>query len=268
MGIFSRLVQVIKSNLNDLLNRSEDAEKMLNQVVSEMADQLISAKKQVAGAIADEKRLSKQLEQEQANATDWEKRAMLALKANDEPLAREALVRKRDHEGLAANFHEQWSKQHAAVEQLKTALSSLNDKIEETKRKKNLLIARKTRAAAQQSIQETMSGLRDQGAFSTFERMAAKVDQIEAEAEAHAELAEQNTGDALASRFSKLERDAGADDELLMLKQKMGLSLPAAPWFAELPVHAEVDANLVERSAEATFEDDESDKTAPRRVGR
>jgi len=233
MGIFSRLAQLIKSNLNDLISSSEDPEKMLNQVVLEMSNQLIEAKKQVATSIADEKRLAKQLEQETANATEWERRAMMALRAGNEDLAKEALARKKDHDQLVATYQDQWSKQKAAVEQLKRALRMLNDKIEEAKRKKNVLIARKKRAEAQKSIQETMSGLRDQSAFETFDRMAGKIDQMEAEAEAASEIQEEYTGDTLASQFSHLEKTAGADDDILALKRKMGLlppeELPAAP---------------------------------------
>ena len=92
MGIFSRLAQLIKSNLNDLISRSEDPEKMLNQVVLDMNNQLVEAKKQVAASIADEKRLAKQFEQEAARAQEWERRAMLALRAGNEALAKEALV--------------------------------------------------------------------------------------------------------------------------------------------------------------------------------
>jgi phage shock protein A len=227
MGIFSRLAQLIKSNLNDLISRSEDPEKMLNQVVLEMNTQLNEAKKQVAASIADEKRLAKQLEAEQAKATEWEGRAMMALRAGNEELAKEALARKREHEQLAQSYREQWDKQKAAVEQLKKALRMLNDKIEEAKRKKNVLIARKKRAEAQRAIQETMSGLKDQSAFETFDRMADKIDQLEAEAEAGAEIAEEYTGDVLASRFSQLEKSHGADDDLLALKRKMGLAPPA-----------------------------------------
>jgi phage shock protein A len=84
MGIFSRLAQLIKSNLNDLISQSEDPEKMLNQVVLDMNTQLIEAKKQVASSIADEKRLAKQYEQEAASAAEWERRAMMALRAGNE----------------------------------------------------------------------------------------------------------------------------------------------------------------------------------------
>ncbi|WP_394842553.1 PspA/IM30 family protein [Pendulispora brunnea] len=245
MGIFSRLAQLIKSNLNDLISKSEDPEKMLNQVVLDMNTQLVEAKKQVAASIADEKRLAKQHEQEAANATEWERRAMMALRAGNEELAKEALARKKEHDQLAATFKDQWTKQKTAVESLKRALRMLNDKIEEAKRKKNVLIARKKRAEAQRAIQETMSGLRDQSAFETFERMSNKIDQLEAEAEAGAEIQEEYTGDVLASQFAHLEKTAGADEELLALKRKMGLA-PAepAPVAAPEPVQARVEAPL------------------------
>jgi phage shock protein A len=226
MGIFSRLAQLIKSNLNDLISRSEDPEKMLNQIVLDMNNQLVEAKKQVAASIADEKRLAKQLEQETANAQEWERRAMMALRAGNEQLAKEGLARKREHDELAATYSEQWTKQKAAVEQLKKALRLLNDKIEEAKRKRNVLIARKKRAEAQRAIQETMSGLRDQSAFETFDRMAQKIDQIEAEAEAQTEIAEEYTGDRLASQFQQLERTHSADEDLVALKRKMGMLPP------------------------------------------
>src|ERR1019366_3343748 len=169
--------------------------------------------------IAGEKRLAKQGEQEAANAAEWERRAMMALRAGNEELAKEALARKREHDELANTFKEQWTKQ-----------------------KKNVLIARKKRAEAQKAIQETMSGLRDQSAFETFDRMSQKVDQIEAEAEAEGELAEEYSGDVLASQFSQLERKHGADEDLTALKRKMGM-LPAEEAKApEAAVQARVEA--------------------------
>jgi phage shock protein A len=242
MGIFSRLAQLIQSNLNDLISKSEDPEKMLNQVVLDMNNQLVEAKKQVAASIADEKRLAKQSEQEAANAAEWERRAMMALRAGNEELAKEALARKREHDELAATFKDQWTKQKNAVDQLKKALRMLNDKIEEAKRKKNVLIARKKRAEAQKAIQETMSGLRDQSAFETFDRMSQKVDQIEAEAEAQADLAEEYSGDVLASQFQNLERNASADEDLTALKRKMGILPPEEAKAPAAAVQARVEA--------------------------
>lgn len=241
MGIFARLAALIKSNLNDLISKAEDPEKMLNQVTQDMEQQLVEAKKQVAVSIADEKRLAKQAEQELANAAEWERRAMLAIKAGDDNLAKEALSRKKEHDGLAATYKDQWQKQKAAVDQLKTALRVLNAKIEEAKRKKNVLIARKKRAEAQKAIQETMTGLNNVSAFETFDRMATKIDQLEAEAEAASELHEQYTGDSLAHKFNQLEATAGADDDLMALKRKMGLAPPEAPKATPPPAQVRVE---------------------------
>lgn len=229
MGIFRRLAQLIKSNINDLISRSEDPEKMLNQVVVEMNQQLVEAKKQVAVAIADEKKLLRQTEAEREKAQEWERRAMLAVRAGDDALATEALARKKEHEALAAQFEEQWRKQKAAVDQLKNALRVLNNKIEDAKRKKNVLIARKKRAEAQKAIQETMSGLQNASAFETFDRMAQKIERMEAEAEAGAELAEEYTGDVLAHKFQQMEATVGANEDLIALKRKMGLLPPEPP---------------------------------------
>jgi phage shock protein A len=263
MGIFSRLAQLIQSNLNDLISRSEDPEKMLNQVVLDMNNQLVEAKKQVAASIADEKRLAKQFDTEAANAQEWERKAMMALRAGNEPLAKEALARKREYDELTTTLKDQWTKQKAAVDQLKKALRLLNDKIEEAKRKRNVLIARKKRAEAQKAIQETMSGLRDQSAFETFDRMSAKIDQIEAEAEAQADLAEEYTGDTLASQFQQLERTHTADDDLVALKRKMGM-LPPEEAPAQ-PVQARVEAPPAKTEQEelaAALEEMEAEQAA------
>jgi phage shock protein A len=226
MGFFSRLAQVIKSNLNDLINRAEDPEKMLDQVVSDMRGQLVEAKKQVAVAIADEKKLAKQHEKELATATEWEQKAMLAVRAGDDNLAKQALARHKEHVAIAAQYEAQWQKQKHSVEQLKVALRALSNKIEEANRKKGVLIARKRRADAMKSIEETMSGLKDASAFETFDRLEKKVEQAEAEADAHSEINREMGGDVLKQRFEELEDEAGADEALLALKRKMGVLPP------------------------------------------
>lgn len=225
--MFSRLARLIKSNINALISSSEDPEKMLNQLIRDMTEQLNLAKTQVAGAIADEKRLARQVEGEAAKASEWEKKAMLAVKSGNDVLAREALARRKEHDGLAVQLREQWQKQKTAVDQLKLALRALNGKIEEAKRKKGVLIARKKRAEAQKAIHETMSGLKNGSAFEAFDEMAGRIEQLEAEAEAGAEMNEEFTGDVLAHKFRELETTARADDDLLELKRKMGLAPPA-----------------------------------------
>jgi phage shock protein A len=228
MGIFARIARLIKANLNALISGAEDPEKILTQLLEDMAKQLAEARQQVAVAIADEKGLQKRVQVEKDLAADWERKAMLAVRANNDALAKEALARKQEHTALYEQYQAQWQKQKTSVEQLKLALRALNNKIEEAKRKKSLLVARQKRAEAHSKIQETMSGLKNASAFEAFDQMASKVDQIEAQAEAHSELAEEYSGDRLAARFGELETTARADDDLVALKRKMGV-LPPEP---------------------------------------
>jgi phage shock protein A len=225
MGIFSRLGSLIKSNLNDLISKAEDPQKMLNQIVVDMQNQLVEAKKQVAVSIADQKRLEKQRDEQSELSKEWERKAMLAVRAGDDVLAKEALRRKSEHDNQLGEFTKQSGLQKEAVDKLKEQLRTLNDKIEEAKRKKNILIARQKRAEAQQAIQNTMRGLSDTSAFDTFERMSQRVDQIEAEAEATTELGGELAGDTLQAKFKALESGGtGGDMALAELKAKMGLA--------------------------------------------
>src|ERR671934_1224808 len=175
MGIIDRLSQMLRSNINDLISRAEDPEKMLNQILIDMRGQLVKAKQQVAAAIADEKRLRDQADQELRQAQDWERRAMLAVQEGRDDLAKQALVRHGEHLGHGHQLEETWAGHRAETERLKNALRDLNDKIEEAKRKKNLLIARQRRAQAQKRIAETMSALSERSAFEAFARMEEKI---------------------------------------------------------------------------------------------
>ena len=227
MGLFSRLGTLIRSNINELINKAEDPEKMLNQVLVDMKTQLVEAKKQVAVAIADEKRLKKQYEMEAAKSLEWEKKAMLAVKAGDDNLAKAALARKAEHEEVAETLRQQWEAQKASVEQLKMALRGLDAKIEEAKRKRNILVSRQKRAEAQRTINETLTNINSSSAFDTFERMTDRVTQIEAEAEATAELGGALPEATLDAQFKALAASS-VDDELAALKKKMALQAAEA----------------------------------------
>src|SRR5207248_1950164 len=137
----------------------EDPEKMLNQLIVDMRSQLAKAKQQVAAAIADEKRLSAQVDTEKKSAEDWERRAVLAVQEGRDDLAKQALLRHNEHAQGAVQLHETWIKHREETEKLKLSLRQLNDRIEEAKRKKNILIARQKRAEAHKRIQETMSSI-------------------------------------------------------------------------------------------------------------
>jgi phage shock protein A len=257
MGIFARLAALIKANINDLISQAEDPIKMLDQAVIDMANQLIEAKKQVAIAIADEKRLAKQAEAEAAKAAEWERRAMMAVRAGDDTLAMEALQRKKEHEGLAVTYKEQWAKQKKQVDQLKMALRVLNSKIEEAKRKKQVLKAQFQRAKATKHIQETLAGLNENTALDAFQRAEDKVLQMEAEAEATGELAEEYSGNVLEHRFAKMEVNQGATDDLELLKQKMGLAPVPEPTPEQVRVEADAGGATDELAELSQAEQDE-----------
>jgi phage shock protein A len=227
MGLFDRLSTLLRSNINDLISRAENPEKMLTQLIVDMKTQLAKAKQQVAGAIADEKKLQADAENMKKQADDWERRAMLAVQEGRDDLAKQALGRYNEQLQGAQQLHETWLRHKAETDQLKLSLRQLNDKIEEAKRKKNILVARAKRAEAQQRIQETLSGMSDKSAFESFERMAEKIEATERKALASAELNEEVSGDRLARQFEVLEYKGSSDQQLLDLKAKMGL-LPAS----------------------------------------
>jgi phage shock protein A len=229
MSIIQKLSTLFKSNINDLIARAEHPEKMLNQIILDMRDQLARAKREVAGAIADERKLRIQVEDESKQSRDWEKRAVLAVQEGRDDLAKQALLRQSEHGDRATSLRLTWQAQASETDKLKSSLRQLNDKIEEAKRKRNLLIAKQKRAQAQKRIHETMSGLSDSSAFDAFNRMAERIEAEEMRTLAAAEVTESLSGDTLEKEFAQLEAGSShgeAEGRLLALKREMGL-LPA-----------------------------------------
>jgi len=222
MGLFSRFKRAVKSNINDMISKAENPEKMLNQLIVEMNEQLIESKKTVAASIADEKKLERQIGMNRDQADEWERKAMLAVKSGEDDMAKKALLRKQEYDNTIRQYQIQWQAQVESVEQLKGALRQLQQKIEEAQRKKNLLIARAKRAEAHKRMQQTMSSMVDTSAFELFDRMSEKVEQIEAEVDAMREIDASATGDTLERQFQALEAsDSSADKLLDDLKAKM-----------------------------------------------
>lgn len=227
MSIFQKLSTLFRSNINDLIARAEDPEKMLNQIILDMRDQLARAKREVAGAIADERKLRVQVEDEAKQSRDWEKRAVLAVQEGRDDLAKQALLRQSEHGERTNSLRQTWQAQANETEKLKTSLRQLNEKIEEAKRKRNLLIAKQKRSQAQKRIHETMSGLSDNSAFDAFNRMAERIEAEEMRTLAAAEVSESLSGDTLEKEFARLESGGEAEERLLALKREMGLLPPS-----------------------------------------
>ena len=216
MGVFERISRIIRSNISDLLDRAEDPEKVLQQIMVDMQQDLREAKLHVAAAIRDQKKLETRYQENLDLSDRWEKRAISAVEEGDDALAKEALRRKRNFEQLAKGYKEQLEEQTRSVKLLKTSLAALEAKIEEARRRKDLLIARQKRAQAQKAISESMNGMSKSSALAVLERMEGKVKAAEIHAEAIAEL----EAESLEARFARLDNE-DVDDELAKLKAKL-----------------------------------------------
>lgn len=230
MGIFGRISTLFKAEANAAIDKMEDPEKILNQTIRDMSEQLNQAKSQIAESIAYEKRLKIQYDKALERAKEWENKAMMAVNANRDDLAAEALGRQAEAQKEADAFRVQWQAQKAGCDKLKEQLKVMNNKIEEAKRKKGLLVAQAKRAEASKTIHKTLAGMSDSAAFSTFDRMAEKVETLEAEAQASEELAVEygsSTGDQLDKEISNLKPTVSNNDALAALKARMGKTAPA-----------------------------------------
>ena len=216
--MFDRVGMLVRANINDLLDRAEDPEKMIKQLLQDMENQLIQVKTQVAAAIADEQRLKERWQQNQQQADEYQRKAELAVRKGDDELAKEALSRRNTYLQTANGFKEQYEDQARQVEQLKDALQQLESKIEEARTKKDLIIARSRRAKAEQQIHQTMARVDTTGVMGTFERMEEKVRTEEARAKALGDL----DHDTLDTRFKQLEQEDELDRQLRELKGQVG----------------------------------------------
>jgi len=217
MGLFDRLWRVIRANINSLVGAAEDPEKILEQAVMDMQEDLVQLRQAVAGAIAAQKRTERQCSQAESTAAEWYQRAQLALQKGEENLAREALTRKKSYQETATAMKASLGQQNAVVTQLKENMRALESKISEAKSKKDMYIARARSAKASERLQEMMGNLNTGSALSAFERMEEKVMQLESRSEAIAEL---GTND-LEKKFLSLEGAEDVDSELAAMKAQM-----------------------------------------------
>ncbi|MEH1838973.1 MAG: PspA/IM30 family protein [Nostoc sp.] len=237
MGLFDRIKRVVSSNLNDLVNKAEDPEKMLEQAILEMQEDLVQLRQGVAQAIASQKRSEKQYNDAQNEINKWQRNAQLALQKGDENLARQALERKKTYTDTSTALKASLDTQSTQVETLKRNLIQLESKISEAKTKKEMLKARITTAKAQEQLQGMVRGMNTSSAMAAFERMEEKVLMQESRAQAAGELA----GADLESQFALLEGNSDVDDELAALKAQM--LPPATPVTqAQLPPQQETTA--------------------------
>lgn len=218
MSIFARIRDLLSANINSMLDTAEDPEKMANEYLRQLESQLYEAKTNVAAAMADATKLNTQETRYGAEAESWDRKAEAALKAGDENLAKAALSRKVQAAKLAQQYKEQSDSQDSQVEQLQNALVQLESRIAETRAKKELIIAKKNRAATQEAIQRTVRGIGNINALEKLDDLEERVDDQLNRAEAMAKLEE----GSLEAKFKDLEKETEVDAELAELKRRLG----------------------------------------------
>lgn len=224
MGIFNRIADIFKANVNDALDKAEDPEKMIKQMVVEMEESVNKATLAVGNAIANEKQLERKISRSRQLALDWNQKAMQAVQAGRDDLAKAALEKKANADRAVRDLEAPYEQAKAASANMRQKLDVLKGKLEEARSRQNTLIARTQAAKAQKQIAQSFSGV-GSDAFSKFDKFENKVEQLESQAEAFDQLA--GNENALDQEFRQLETGAGADSDLLALKRSMGL-LPEA----------------------------------------
>jgi len=219
-NLFRRINDIITANINDLIDRVEDPELMIKQIIREMEENIARAKEGVIDAIAGEKQLAKDLERHRRLSSEWTKKAEDALRADNEELARAALMRKKEYDNVIQSLEPAWESAKATSEHLKKQLHALEAKLEEAKRKRSMLVARQRAAQAREYMGDTLSHFKaGLDAHANFTRMEDRVAEMEARAEAMNEV----NGEA--SRLEKdviaMEVEREVENELAALKKKV-----------------------------------------------
>ncbi len=219
MGIFKRIWDSIKRNINGEVRNSENPIKELEQLIIEMKKQLEEAKVSVADVVGDERELSKKVEEQEMIVSRWNDKAKDAVKINDDNLAMKALIRRDEEKEVLKVYQKDWETQKEMLEKLTQSLRSLNDKIREAKRKKDLLVARSQAVKSQMKINRTMEGFGSSG--TKLKKVQNTLEDMELKIESEMELEKQLAGEDLEAKFKKLVDTKKYRDELEELRREM-----------------------------------------------
>jgi len=218
MALLERVSTLVRANLNDLIDKAEHPEKMIKQVILDMHNQLLQVKTQVAIAIADQHLLEKRRKENEDKVAEWMRKAELAVDKKQDDLARAALERVESYRGLTDGFAQQITDQKAQVDNLKTALRQLEQKLTEAQAKADLLIAQHRRARAVGKASDAKMAAGNGASAAAFHRMKVKVAHSEALSQAKSEIAADN----MEERLAALEKEDRIEQLLLELKTKRG----------------------------------------------
>ncbi len=216
MALLERVSTLVRANLNDLIDKAEEPEKMIKQVILDMQNQLLQVKTQVAIAIADLHLLENKQKENEEKIAEWMRKAELCVEKKEDDLARASLRRAESYRELSENFAQQVTDQKAQVENLKLALRQLEQKLAEAEGKADVLMAQHRRARAVGRASDARMAIGDGSKQAAFDRMQRKVARSEAVSQAKSEIASDNIDDRLAA----LEKEDRIEQLLAEMKQK------------------------------------------------
>lgn len=219
MAIFERLGDLIRSNINDLIDKAEDPEKMVKQIIIDMEDQLKKSTQSLGTAMGSVNQVKKQLEGAKEQSKNWEEKAKMALSQGNEALAKQALENKVKQDQMVAQYQEMYNSMDAQVTEIRNQVDVLKQKLEEARSKQAMLVARSQMADAKEKMSKSLGNMDSKSAFAKMEKMERKIEQKESQADAFAQISgtEQSTNDP----FAEMETNSAVDAELERLKKEM-----------------------------------------------
>ncbi|HEY3131311.1 MAG TPA: PspA/IM30 family protein [Acidobacteriota bacterium] len=218
MGLLERVSTLVRANLNDLIDKAEEPQKVIKQVILDMQNQLLQVKTQVAISIADQHLLEKKQKENEDKVAEWTRKAELAVGKKQDDLARAALERVIGYRQLAESFSQQVADQKVQVDNLKSALGKLEQKLAQAQSRSDVLIAQHRRARALGKASDAQMAMGDNSKIASFERMKEKVMHGEAVSQAKSEM----VVDSLDDRFAALEKEEEIERLLAELKSRQG----------------------------------------------